>query len=181
MNRFEKWSARLLLFVFVGAGASSSVGAEPTSTSAGDAERTRGEITELLNWFLSPEANPTRAAHERFWADDLVYTSSAGKVTNKAEILSSFAVTATSATSAASADAAQVNAEPAKPAEPETVYSAEEIQVRPYGEMAALNFRLVGRAPDGTTTYYRNSGTFLRRDGRWQAITWQATREAAPK
>ena len=48
--------------------------------------------------------------------------------------------------------------------------------MRPYGEMAALTFRLVARAADGTTQFYRNSGTFLRRAGKWQAITWQATK-----
>lgn len=138
----------------------------PVCAGAADAERTRAEITALLTNFLSPGQNPTRAAHERFWADDLVYTSSAGKVTNKAEILASF-------------DAAP-KAEPQQPAEPEPVYSAEEILVRPYGEMAALTFRLVARAADGSVQYYRNSGTFLRRDGRWQAITWQATRVPAP-
>jgi hypothetical protein len=125
-------------------------------------DRTRAEITALLTSFLSPEQNPTRAAHESFWADDLVYTSSAGKVTNKAEILASFDE--------------PPKREPAKPAEPEPVYSAEDILVRPYGEMAALTFRLVARAADGTTQSYRNSGTFLRRAGKWQAITWQATK-----
>ncbi len=136
--------------------------AEPAATD----ERTRAEITALLTSFLSPGQNPTRAAHERFWADDLVYTSSAGKVTNKAEILKSFD-------------------EPTKEAaakEPEPVYSAEDVLVRSYGtmgEMAALTFRLVARAADGTTQYYRNSGTFLRRDGQWQAITWQATKVPA--
>ncbi len=125
-------------------------------------ERTRSEITALLTSFLSPEQNPTRAAHERFWADDLVYTSSAGKVTNKAEILKSF-------DEPAKEDAAKAN-------EPEPVYSADDILVRPYGEMAALTFRLVARAADGSVQYYRNSGTFLRRDGKWQAVTWQATK-----
>lgn len=125
-------------------------------------DRTRAEITALLTSFLSPEQNPTRAAHERFWADDLVYTSSAGKVTNKAEILKSF----DESPKAAKAEAS----------EPEPVYSAEDVLVRPYGDMAALTFRLVARAADGSVQYYRNSGTFLRRDGQWQAITWQATR-----
>lgn len=125
-------------------------------------ERTRAEITALLTSFLSPGENPTRAAHERFWADDLVYTSSAGKVTNKAEILKSFD--------------APPKAVPGEAPEPEPVYSAEDVLVRPYGEMAALTFRLVARAADGSVQYYRNSGTFLRRDGKWQAITWQATK-----
>ncbi len=132
---------------------------------APDAERTRAEITALLESFLSPGQNPTRAAHERFWADDLVYTSSTGKVTNKAEILKSF-----------DEPSKQV---PGTPAEPEPVYSAEDILVRTYGEsgeVAALTFRLVARSADGATQTYRNSGTFLRRAGKWQAVTWQATK-----
>lgn len=138
----------------------------PACAGAADSERTRAEITALLTDFLSPARNPTRAAHESFWADDLVYTSSAGKVTNKAEILASF-------------DAAP-KADPQQPAEPEPVYSAEDVLVRPYGELAALTFRLVARAADGSVQSYRNSGTFLRREGRWQAITWQATKVPAP-
>lgn len=130
-------------------------------------ERTRAEITALLTSFLSPEQNSTRAAHERFWADDLVYTSSAGKVTDKTEILKSF-------DESPQADSGKVP-------EPDPVYSAEEVVVRPYGEMAALTFRLVARAADGSVQHYRNSGTLLLRDGRWQVITWQATQVPAPQ
>ena len=136
-----------------------------TCFAAAEPERTRAEITALLTDFLSPGHNSTRAAHERFWADDLVYTSSAGEVTHKAEILKSFDEVLKAGT--------------AKDSEAEPVYSAEEILVRSYGErgeMAALTFRLVARAADGTIQNYRNSGTFLRRGGQWQAITWQATR-----
>jgi hypothetical protein len=143
-------------------GAATLAGAAEPAAPARDPERTRAEITALLTSFLAPEQNPTRAAHERFWADDLVYTSSAGKVTNKAEILKSF-------------DEAPQPAK-AESSEPEPVYSAEDVLVRPYGDMAALTFRLVARAADGSVQYYRNSGTFLRRDGQWQAITWQATK-----
>jgi ketosteroid isomerase-like protein len=45
--------------------------------------------------------------------------------------------------------------------------------------MAALTFRLVETDPDGAVTNFRNSGTFLRRNGKWQAVTWQATRVPA--
>jgi hypothetical protein len=45
--------------------------------------------------------------------------------------------------------------------------------------MAALTFRLVEHDPDGKISYFRNSGAFLLRQGKWQAITWQATRVAA--
>lgn len=141
-----------------------SSGGCSAASHSGD-ELTRTEITALLTSFLAPEQNSTRAAHERFWADDLVYTSSAGKVTHKAEILKSFDVEP-------AADTSQTE-------EPAPVYSAEDVVVRSYGEMgemAALTFRLVARAADGSEQHYRNSGTFLRRDGQWQAVTWQATK-----
>ncbi len=137
----------------------------PCSATA-EPERTRAEITALLASFLSTGQNPTRAAHERFWADDLVYTSSTGKVTNKAEILKSFDEPS--------------EERPGTSAEPEPVYSAEDVRVRPHGEMAALTFRLVAQQADGTKEFYRNSGTFLFREGKWQAITWQATRVPDP-
>lgn len=159
MTRLRSVAARLVcgLLLLTATRAGARIAGPPPNP-----EQTRAEITALLANFLAPEQNNTRAAHELFWADDLVYTSSAGEVTNKAEILKSFDRPAKAA--------------PEKPAEPEPVYSAEDVLVRPYGEMAALTFRLVARAADGKMQYYRNSGTFLRRDGRWQAITWQATR-----
>jgi hypothetical protein len=125
-----------------------------------DAERTRTEIATMLTTFLTPAVNNTAAGHERFWADDLVYTSSTGKVMSKADIVKSFAE--------------EPKAEPGK--EPAPVFTAEDVLVRPYGDMAALTFRLVEHDPDGKISYFRNSGTFLLRHGKWQAITWQATR-----
>ncbi|MCM2275640.1 MAG: nuclear transport factor 2 family protein [Candidatus Didemnitutus sp.] len=116
-------------------------------------------IAALLDEFLARVDDP--AMHERFWADDLVYTSGQGVVRTKAEIVRSVA--------AAVHD----------PAAARTSYGAEDVRVRPYGEFAALTFRLVIRNPDGTTWYSRNSGAFLRRDGLWQVVTWQATREPA--
>ena len=129
-----------------------------------DAERTRTEITAMLTTFLTPAVNNTAAGHERFWADDLVYTSSTGKVMRKADIMKSFA------------DAPK--AKPGGKSEPDPVFTAEDILVRPYGDMAALTFRLVEHDHDGKISYFRNSGTFLWRHGKWQAITWQATRVA---
>lgn len=133
-------------------------------------DQTRADITALLNDFLKPGNNDKAEWHERFWAEDLVYTSSAGLVKNKAEIRQSFK------------DATKPAAEKANPAikppAATTAYSAEDILVRPYGEMAALTFRLVAKEPDGKVTRYRNSGTFLYRGGKWQAVTWQATKVA---
>lgn len=121
------------------------------------------EITASLNEFLAQNADP--AQHDRFWADDLVYTSSAAKVQGKADIMKSM----------------RESAAAPKSDQPAPAYSAEHIVVRPYDGFAALNFRLVAKNPDGTTNYYRNSGTLVRRAGRWQVVTWQATREPEAK
>lgn len=128
------------------------------ASPAPDPERTRGEVEALLTEFLAKVDEP--AMHARFWADDLVYTSGKGEVRRKADIL------------AAMAAAARETA-------PRTAYAAEEVLVRAYGRMAALTFRLVARQPDGTTLRFRNSGTLLHRDGRWEVVTWQATPIAA--
>jgi hypothetical protein len=101
------------------------------------------------------------AVHARFWADDLIYTSGRGEVKSKAEIVAGVAAAA----------------QGLKTDTPRTTYAAEEIRVRPYGNFAALNFRLLVNNPDGTRWYSRNSGTFIWRSGQWQVVTWQATRE----
>ena len=122
------------------------------------------ELTELLRNFLDGASRNEVAAHERFWADELVYTSSAGERTSKPEILANLRET------------------PETPEEPLN-YSAEDIRVRQHGDLAVVAFRLVG-TPAGTAgkppLHYLNTGTFLRRDGEWRAIAWQATREAEP-
>lgn len=60
------------------------------------------------------------------------------------------------------------------------VYSAEEIQIRIYGEAAVVAFMLVADVPlepAGTERMlFYNTGTFLKRDGEWRAVAWQATR-----
>lgn len=126
-------------------------------------DATRREITALLQEFLSRVDDP--AMHVRFWADDLIYTSGQGEVKTKTEIVAGVAAAAQASTAAT----------------PRTNYGAEDIRVRPYGEFAALNFRLLVKNPDGTQWYSRNSGAFLRRGGQWQVVTWQATREREAK
>ena len=114
------------------------------------------DLTVLLSEFLG--AAHKEAAHEAFWADDLVYTSSDGTRFGKAEILAGFA----------EADG------PDGP--PAVVYSAEDIDVRVYGAAAVVAFKLVGRPSDSADILeYFNTGTFLKREDRWQAVAWQAT------
>lgn len=121
-----------------------------------------GEITAMLHDFLANVGEA--AAHDRFWAADLVYTSSDGVVNSKAGIMKGFDPPAATAEDA---DA---------PVEPEVRYTAEDILVRPFGDSAALTFRLVSQSADGARTGFRNSGMLVRRGGQWQVVTWQATR-----
>lgn len=122
------------------------------------------ELTALLEYFLDGASRNDAAVHDRFWADELVYTRSVGKRTDKAEIL------------------AGLRQRPG-PSEPPTKYSAEDIRVHQFGDTAIVAFRLIGAVGGDKpeTLRYLNTGTFLRRDGEWRAIAWQATREAAPE
>ena len=119
------------------------------------------ELTELLKEFLAGASQNDPSAHDRFWAEDLVYTGSSGRRVGKAEIMRG------------------VRSAPApKPGGPATTYSAEDVRIRQYGDVAVVAFRLVGTTEkDGRTTVaqFLNTGTFLKRQGRWQAVSWQAT------
>jgi hypothetical protein len=63
------------------------------------------------------------------------------------------------------------------------VYSAVDVQINIYGDTAVVAFKLVGKTikkdeSTETSTFY-NTGTFVKRKERWQAVAWQAT--AIPK
>ena len=124
-------------------------------------QSTADELTDLLHYFLTGVSNNDNSVYERFFADDLIYTRSAGATITKADILKSLS-------------------EPAPPDAPKTVYDSDDITLHAYGNMAVMNFRLIQRitGKDGKTDthYYRNTGTFLKRNGRWQVVAWQATR-----
>lgn len=119
------------------------------------------ELTKLLKDFLAGASRNDAAMHDRFWAEDLIYTGSAGRRVGKADIMRN----TRSAT--------------AQPGDSTTTYSAEDIRIQQYGNTAIVAFRLVGKTEnDGKTQVaeYLNTGTFLKRNGKWQAVSWQATR-----
>lgn len=123
------------------------------------------ELTRLLEEFLAGASRNDVAAHERFWADELIYTRSAGMRLGKAEILGDVR-----------AGPHSIDAEP-------TVYSAEEIRIQQYGDTAVVAFRLVGttgKGEEAMITQYLNTGTFVKRDGEWRAVAWQSTRVPEP-
>lgn len=124
-----------------------------------DAAPDADELRRLLTYFLDGASRDDIAVHERFWADELVYTRSAGVRTDKAGILAELR-------------------KGSDPSEPPTTYTAEDIRIQQYGDTAIVAFRLVGQvAGDNPETLnFLNTGTFLKRNGEWRAIAWQATR-----
>ena len=149
MSRTTKTGAVLLALLF------STIAASAQKTS-----QTADKLKKLLHEFLEAAGRNDRAVFDRFFANDVIYTRSAGVTITKVDIMKGLS-------------------EPVKPDEPRTTYDADEITVHDYGNVAVVNFRLIQQLEkDGKrdTNYFRNTGTFLRRNGRWQAVAWQATR-----
>lgn len=115
----------------------------------------RSDVEDLLRAFL--DGVNDRAVHDRFWAEDLIYTSSAGSRYGKAEILAGF-------------DGADAGG-PYSPS-----YGAEDVTVRLIDELAVVTFRLTADEGGARVGEYYNTGVFRKESGRWQAFTWQATR-----
>ncbi|HZE12360.1 MAG TPA: nuclear transport factor 2 family protein [Chthoniobacterales bacterium] len=129
------------------------------------------ELTKLLQDFLAGASKNDIAMHDRFWADELVYTSALGRRKSKADIMR---------------ELREETKAPPKPEEGTAVYTAEDIRIQQYGDTAVVAFRLVAttdKAGNKTVANYFNTGTFLKRNGKWQVIAWQATalpKESAP-
>jgi ketosteroid isomerase-like protein len=143
-------------------GASAAITPGMSSLPPAPAAPDGAELTRLLKDFLAGASRNDPAAHDRFWAEDLIYTGSVGRRLGKADIMR------------------DVRAEGApKPGDEMTTYTAEDIRIQQYGETAVVAFRLVGTTTKGgktETANYLNSGTFLKRNGKWQVVNWQATK-----
>src|SRR5262249_10255421 len=125
------------------------------------------ELTRLLKEFLAGASRNDAAIHDRFWADDLIYTGAAGGRIGKADIMRGL----------------RPGPVP-RAGEPATVYTAEDIRIQQYNDTAVVAFRLVAsiqRDATNEVTNYFNAGTFLKRGGKWQAVSWQATRIPRPE
>ena len=96
--------------------------------------------------------------HDRFWAEDLIYTSSSGERFGKKKLMEGLR-----------------NAE--ENSGDGQVWSSEDVKVKVFGDMAIVAFRLVGKMATGKENTYLNSGTFIKRNGEWKAVNWQATKE----
>lgn len=119
-------------------------------------------LTQKLHEFMAGASVNDKQIHDNFWAEDLIYTSSAGLRFGKAEIMDGF-------------NASQQLQEAA----PTMIYTAHDIQVNVYENTAVVAFRMKGETLNtqgSSQAWYLNSGTFLKRDGEWKVVNWQATR-----
>lgn len=124
------------------------------------AEMEKETLTNLLYEFLEGASYNDPASHERFWADELIYTGSNGSRSSKEDIMDGLSGT------------------PDRSVEPETRYDADEVQINLYGDMAVVAFRLIAdiNEPDvQEIRYFYNTGTFRKQNGEWRAVAWQAT------
>lgn len=117
-------------------------------------------LTALLAEFLDGATRNDAAIHNKYWADELIYTSSGGTRFGKAGLMQGV-------TSRGMLKADEID----------TVYSSEDVRIMQFGDAAVVAFVLVARAGVDTKRYL-NSGTFVRKNGQWQAVNWQATSKA---
>lgn len=119
-------------------------------------------ITQLVRDFLANVPRNDPRVFEDFFADDVIYTRATAVTITKADILKNIEVRATNT--------------------PEATFAADHFVVHTYGDLAIVSFRLIGHnvVKDMPTTYFCNTGTFLRRNGKWQAVAWQATKMSPP-
>lgn len=121
-------------------------------------------IKQLVDGFLANDIGDDYKNHDRFWAEDLIYTSSSGARFDKKFIMD---------------DIKAANSPKNKKAKAlPPVYWAEETQIRQYGDTAVVAFKLRFKenknAKVNKQSYY-NTGTLLKRDNKWQVVAWQAT------
>lgn len=133
----------------------------PLNLNAQDAPD-KMELEQMLHTFMDGASKNDSLIHANFWAEDLIYTSSNGTRFGKKKIMNSF----------------NSNQE-TKIESPSTKYTAEEIIIQQYENTAIVAFKMKA-VSDSTIQYYLNSGTFLKRNGKWQVVNWQATMSGEP-
>ncbi len=129
-------------------------------SAAGTAqENVKETTTKAVEAFLYGASIGAPKAHDRFWAEELTYTSSSGERFGKDHLMSGM--------------------KDAKAKNPDNVkvwYGAEDIEVKQFGDTVVFNFTLTAEEEGKITKYFYNTGVLIHRDGRWQAVNWNATK-----
>ena len=141
--------------------ATPGVAAAPVATGT-PAAPDGANLRFMLDAFLAGASVNDPAAHDGFWADDLIYTGSSGRRIGKDDIMK------------------DVRSAPApKPGDPKATFTAEDVRIQQYGNAALVAFRLVATTVQAESTEvanYFNSGFFVNRNGTWKVVGWQATK-----
>ncbi|MCB5225996.1 nuclear transport factor 2 family protein [Alishewanella sp. 16-MA] len=119
-------------------------------------------LTNMLDTFLDGASRNDPMIHNAFWAEELIYTSSAGTRFGKAQLMQGV-------NSRGEIPAAEVSMR----------YGREDLQIMQYGDTAVVAFVLVGKSATETLRFL-NSGTLVKRNGQWQVVNWQATKLSEP-
>ena len=132
--------------------------AKPQSQQPSGNAASKQELIAVVQEFLKNVPANKRSTFDGFFADDVIYTRGTGQVVTKKDIL----------------------ADTGNPTVPRAnaTFSGEDFNVHDYGDAAIVNFRLVMHASNDDkqgTRAFRNTGTFMKRNGHWQAVAWQAT------
>jgi hypothetical protein len=155
-------AALLPVMASASARAQSSVTANAPAaiTMTAEDQATTKQVEQLVRQFLADVPKNDPKVFQEFFADDVIYTRAVGVTVTKADILKNIGVR-------------EAN-------EPGATFEGDDFTVHPYGNMAVVNFRLI-QHNGAETNYFRNTGTFLKRNGKWQAVAWQATKAADTK
>jgi hypothetical protein len=155
-------AALLPVMASASARAQSSVTANAPAaiTMTAEDQATTKQVEQLVRQVLADVPKNDPKVFQEFFADDVIYTRAVGVTVTKADILKNIGVR-------------EAN-------EPGATFEGDDFTVHPYGNMAVVNFRLI-QHNGAETNYFRNTGTFLKRNGKWQAVAWQATKAADTK
>jgi len=155
-------AALLPVMASASARAQSSVTANAPAaiTMTAEDQATTKQVEQLVRQFLADVPKNDPKVFQECFADDVIYTRAVGVTVTKADILKNIGVR-------------EAN-------EPGATFEGDDFTVHPYGNMAVVNFRLI-QHNGAETNYFRNTGTFLKRNGKWQAVAWQATKAADTK
>lgn len=144
---------KIIVLLFVFATMSMSASAQAPDTAGAKA---------AVDHFLYGASISDASIHNNFWADDLTYTSSRGTRFGKNELMSGMQGSTPIAEDAVT-----------------TWFSAEDVELKTYGEMVVINFTLISKNTDGDVVgRHLNTGVLVFRDDRWQAVNWNATTAA---
>ncbi|MFU8784426.1 nuclear transport factor 2 family protein [Aliidiomarina sp.] len=117
------------------------------------------EIIVAIDQFLYGASVNDATIHDQFWAEELIYTSSSGSRFGKTELMAGMEGTM-----------------PTSEENVTTWFTASNPHINYVEGVAIANFVLVASNPAGEVqNRYYNTGVFVFRDMRWQAINWNAT------